>query len=674
MKENYIKSIFTKVFIFFLLFICLTLNFNFPVYAKLPEDSTLNSYLEKSFSQLKVPGGAAIFIDGDDVRIYLYGENQSGLINENSQFLLGSFSESMTALGILKLIDEGKISENTKLIEILPEFVDRNPYTTGITIKELLSHTSGISKAYGYKFSSLNHTGKNSIGEVLKNVSRLPIGKKEFDDSNLNYILLGSIIEKASGKSFGEYLKDEIFTPLEMKSTFPYKDEAAQNGMTKGFRSALGITYSSMLFYDDAGAPYGYITTTPNDLEKYIRYLMNPQGEPLLKKSTKDLIKNPLYSKDFRNNYGYGFNMINPGTDEAELVSNGFIGDYNSQILIMPSKNQALALLVNKGHALEAPSMEELRDNLKRVFEGKYPQPINSPIPWIPYSIALLASIVVISFFIRLATRKKIKEHALVDYVSAALQILLGLGLFPLIDLILGYPFRIMGFLAPDVTIALFIIVMFLVLHGLFTFYKIFFIDRNKTLFPKIPYKRKKNKKQKKSNKALPPPKLEETNEYSSNDSSNDSTNESLGTKMEIDVEAEKEALNDTSSIDILYWEDKNLHNNPIEELVTSDDSIEKNETTYSTPIMDENEVIGEEVEEEIVEDDSKEEDETNLISRMGIRKNLENKQKESDPDHYVYSPKISSTLKDLGETSKKPIEENEVIKRLREKLKNEEK
>lgn len=744
MTNKAIKKIINNILILILLFSFFTL-LTFPKIAKgeLLNDSEVNKYLVDSFGKLKVPGAAVIIIDNDESRLYFYGENNKGLINGDSHFLIGAFSESMTALGVLKLIDEGKITENTKVIDLLPEFVNKNPYTSGITVKQLLSHTSGISKADGYKYTNLNQTGEKSIENTMKKISRLSIGEKDFDDSNLNYLILAAMIEKASGKAFGSYMKDEIFTPLGMTSTFAYKEDGVKAGLDKGFRSALGITYGSTLLYDDAGSPYAYISSTANDLQKYMTYLLSPKGEPILSNTVKSNINIPLYTKDFRNNYGLGINMINPGTDEAELLSNGLVGDYNSQFLLMPKKKQALAILVNKGHALESSKLENLRENMKRVFKGEIPKAIGGHLPIIEYSLALIAALTVVTFFIKLLRRKKIKEYSIGTYVFAALRIIVSIAMFPLISLILGYPFRILGDLAPDVAISLVVFSIFNLLQGLFTFYKIFFLDKNKRLFPKLPYvsqeerrrrklekqkEREEKKKAKQFNKdkqiQLPPPK-EEVNVKDADSKNNNQNNEENSDNLSptslngiISSQLPPKVFMDSNSQpkDEIKEDDfsPKLHEDKKENSVTSLTKVEEPAETLDDlrdlPIPEEYRLNSFSDETIIEEDNSTKLEEFNEVldkedGENELPSSYENNTNdieldEVNPENYVYQPFVEDTRSDyisdsfykenwqmdppleemVSEISKEnedlvnneeieTNEENEIIRRIREKL-----
>lgn len=153
-------------------------------------------------------------------------------MEEQSRFHVGSVTKLYTAVAVLKLIDEGKLSLKTKVTDILDSPIIYNiPYITQIEVKHLLDHSSGI---YGfnndmeYIESMLGETSKT--GEVwakeeliaLADSSRAePFGEPETGSyyGDTNYVLLDMIVEKVAGISLREYITDEFIIPLRLSNT-----------------------------------------------------------------------------------------------------------------------------------------------------------------------------------------------------------------------------------------------------------------------------------------------------------------------------------------------------------------------------------------------------------------------------------------------------------------------
>jgi len=129
-----------------------------------------------------------------------------------------SMTKTLTAIAVLQLVEQGKIKLNNQA----SQYID-HPYYSEITIKQLLSHTSGIPNPIPLKWVHLanNHKTfdeKKSLSQVLANNAEpdaLP--GEEYGYSNIGYWLLGQIIEKVSGKSYSDYVNENIFKPLNLK-------------------------------------------------------------------------------------------------------------------------------------------------------------------------------------------------------------------------------------------------------------------------------------------------------------------------------------------------------------------------------------------------------------------------------------------------------------------------
>jgi CubicO group peptidase (beta-lactamase class C family) len=144
-------------------------------------------------------------------------------LNEHSAFHLASVSKTFTAMGILKLAEQGKLKLDDDLTLYFPSF----PYA-GVTIKMLLNHRSGLPnyiyflQKLGWDVSkvSSNQDVLNYLIQFKPPVTHQP--GTRFNYCNTNYALLALIIEKASGKSYAQFLKDTFFAPLRMDDTYVF--------------------------------------------------------------------------------------------------------------------------------------------------------------------------------------------------------------------------------------------------------------------------------------------------------------------------------------------------------------------------------------------------------------------------------------------------------------------
>ena len=138
-------------------------------------------------------------------------------------FRIGSITKQFTASAILKLQEEGKLSVNDKLSKYIPDF----PRGDEVTLRQLLTHTSGI-RDYFYEQRDLDSQLTNAITTetIINEMKKYPY---DFDPgtkwhySNSGYLLLGYIVEKVSGQSYGDFLRENFFQPLGMTNTGVYR-------------------------------------------------------------------------------------------------------------------------------------------------------------------------------------------------------------------------------------------------------------------------------------------------------------------------------------------------------------------------------------------------------------------------------------------------------------------
>ncbi|MGO0061820.1 serine hydrolase [Brevibacillus fluminis] len=198
----------------------------------------------------------------------------------DSVFELASVSKPITALGMIKLVEQGKASYDEPIGRWLPDL----PYK-GITIRHLLNHTSGLPD-YMELFSI--HWDRTKIAtnqDVLKMLiaHRPPVYFEPNESwlySNTGYVLLAILIEKIAGKSFSSYLKEELFTPLGMNHTQVYNRRYRKEQIEN---YAYGYVYD---LHADCYALPDFVA----DMD-YVVYLDGIQGDGTVNSTLADLLK-----------------------------------------------------------------------------------------------------------------------------------------------------------------------------------------------------------------------------------------------------------------------------------------------------------------------------------------------------------------------------------------------
>lgn len=247
----------------------------------------------------------------------LANEKTKQKLDKNTVFELASVSKQFTAMGIVQLEKEGKLSYNDPLTKYFPELSFYKP----ITIDNLLHHTSGLpdymslfDKNWDKKKFATNKDIVEMLAKYKPELLFVPGDKYEY--SNTGYALLGLIIEKVSKQSYGDYLNKKIFKPLGMANTRVYRSRYKPEKISN---YALGYVVDSLgnkKLLDDLGKEYytyyldgivgdGMVNSTTGDLLKWDRALY---GDKLVNQKDKDLIFSSIVTKDNKDTrYGYGW-------------------------------------------------------------------------------------------------------------------------------------------------------------------------------------------------------------------------------------------------------------------------------------------------------------------------------------------------------------------------------
>lgn len=223
---------------------------------------------------------------------YGYADEDSKIPNTiETRFCVGAIQQSMTALCIMKLFQEEKI----RLTDTIDQFFSHLYPGREITIHHLLTHTSGIRNHLSLREF---RGGKcHVISEVIKKMAEHPLEfcpGERFMYSNTGYALLGTIIEKVTGRNLQDYIRATIFTPLKMQNSFFVGETVENLAKTEkaGFQCEPGLLYAS-----------GALISTVKDLYRYDQAL---SGGKLASRELIEEMMKPHYNGRFIK-YGYGW-------------------------------------------------------------------------------------------------------------------------------------------------------------------------------------------------------------------------------------------------------------------------------------------------------------------------------------------------------------------------------
>ena len=356
----------------------------------------VSEFVESERKANNIPSVVVGITDKDKI-IYL---NSFGKGEKDDLYLIGSNSKSFTALAILILQENKSLDIDKPVREYLTWFKYLNSeHSDKITVRDLLNHTSGIPR----KLGMYEPNKKAEIQEFFSNLlEQVPKTNKigQFEYSNLNYQLLGLIIEKTSGKKYSEFLKDEILKPLNLNKTFSTQKESEQHGFIPSYQYVLyypGIT--KKINYDDYAVSSGFISSTASDMCRYLRALMNVNDstqDGIISKNISDQLFKPR--TDIGSLYGMGW-VIQNWEEYKRFRHDGATQSFSSDMLIIPELEIGIVIMSNVNNS---PSTNEMADGILRILTNKERIEFSKTNFYLRNSLPLFAVCVLIVLFFRL--------------------------------------------------------------------------------------------------------------------------------------------------------------------------------------------------------------------------------------------------------------------------------
>ncbi|WP_228282431.1 serine hydrolase domain-containing protein [Rubrobacter tropicus] len=292
--------------------------------------------------------------------------------NVDDPFRIGSITKTFVATAVLRLVDEDEISKSDKLSRWYPDF----PNADRITIDDLLSMRSGIAEASdidilwdAYKEDRLAGI---STGEVIERsmgrsarFGRPPDQRTEY--TNVNYILLGEIVERVSGEDLGTHITRNVLEPLGMKNTiYPVEDDlpGSLHGYHRDIARVKLVDTTTINPAPIAGA--GAMISDVSDLKIWARALCTGK---LLEPETHGARLQTRPVRGWPGHIEYGEGIVNAG---GFCGHGGDLFGFNSQMLYLPQRDAVLVINVNRTDPYDEPAAEAITRDIIRILFPKY--------------------------------------------------------------------------------------------------------------------------------------------------------------------------------------------------------------------------------------------------------------------------------------------------------------
>ena len=305
-------------------------------------------------------------------------KGQKDSITSSTPFHLASVSKTITAMAVLKLWEEKKLSIDDSVSKYLIGFP-----LEGVTIRTLLNHRSGLPN-YVHYMERLGWDKKKRITnqEVLDFIiarhSEMDIARpnRGFSYSNTNYALLALLVEKVGGLPFGEYIQKTIFDPLQMKNSYVFSIADSARSMPSYFYNGRQYAFDFLdLVYGDKN-----VYSTVEDLQKFERSLAEYK---FLSKASLDEAYIPYSNeKPGTHNYGLGWRMLLLKNGKKIIYHNGWWHGNRSAFYRLPDEEVTIIALCNNDSKM-IYSTKKLADLFGNYLQtgDKENDDENSPLP-----------------------------------------------------------------------------------------------------------------------------------------------------------------------------------------------------------------------------------------------------------------------------------------------------
>jgi putative pyoverdin transport system ATP-binding/permease protein len=319
----------------------------------------IENYIRQVMKDNRIPGLSLGIVEKDAV-IYTNGFGLASikkgtLVSAKTIFDLASCSKSFTALAVLLLWHDGFIDIDKPFKHYVPEFkLVSNNEANIITIRQLLNQTSGIPGTFSEPVAY--HQGTDAMRDLVAAVQKVSVNRPpgtSFEYTNLNYALLGALVERVSGETFEDYVKEHIFKPLGMNNSTLSPEVAKRLDRADGHQLFLGKVVTRNVPVYRSMAPAGWVMSSAEDMCRWLELNLNDGILDGIQAMPSDIIR-LMHSTEVAitkagETAGYAMGWFTDTTDDGTPVlwHGGDTPNFLAEMIMLPEQNIGVIMLVN---------------------------------------------------------------------------------------------------------------------------------------------------------------------------------------------------------------------------------------------------------------------------------------------------------------------------------------
>ena len=317
----------------------------------------LDAQLERFVSQDGVPGAAVGIVDEGKV-VYANGFGVASLtgparpVTRDTVFHLASVTKTFVATAVMQLVESRQLSLDAPIVTFLPYFRVADPRSSEITIRHVLTHTSGLPDVENYDWDRPEYDN-GALERYVRSLSTVTLRSapgSTYAYSNLAFEVLGDVIAKVSRTPFEDYVQKNILEPLQMTSSTLLYDGVARQAWAAGHtRTAAGaMTVIPHYPYNRKHAPSSTLHSTAGDMSRWMLAMLNGgelDGRRIIRTASRDEMWKPtLDAREGR----IGLAWLSLAVEGEELIWHGGAdAGFRARLMLLPARRSGVVVLAN---------------------------------------------------------------------------------------------------------------------------------------------------------------------------------------------------------------------------------------------------------------------------------------------------------------------------------------
>lgn len=354
--------------------------------------AVVKTFIEQQMAEKKLPAVSIAVVDDQQIvwaEGFGFADPKAKIpATAETVYRIGSVSKLFTDIGIMQLVERGALKLDAPVTGYIPDFHPKNPFGTPITLRQLMSHQSGLLREppVGNYFETSEPSLKETVLSLNQTELVYPPGT-HIKYSNAAIAAVGYVLQEKNGQPFAQYLKNAVLVPLAMQHS-SFEPEPA---LLRNLAKAEMWTYDGRIFdaptFQLGMAPAGSMYSTVSDLGRFVMAMLaRGQGERgrVLKPETLDQMWQPQSPNSGGGGFGLGFH-IGDLEHHRMIGHGGAIYGFATSLEMLPDDKLGVIVVATKDVA-NGVTERIAKETLRLILDRREGKPLNAPPATAPVS------------------------------------------------------------------------------------------------------------------------------------------------------------------------------------------------------------------------------------------------------------------------------------------------